>query len=66
MARSHIFRKEERDRIDRCPKCGSVLVEMYDKDTEDKMHFEFMECGECGCEYTEIYTYTFTEYMEEF
>ena len=49
-----------------CPKCNATdpNIEWGDKDWADAFAWQNATCTVCGCEFTEIYEYTQTEYEE--
>lgn len=64
-AKTHITNRVERDDISRCPFCGSAELEREDRECDGKEYWEAYTCRDCEREFTEVYTYKFTEYTEE-
>jgi len=60
MSERHITRKEQ----GWCPNCGSDNTRMFDTDSEPLMRYEFFECLDCGQEFSEVYRYDHTYWME--
>lgn len=49
-----------------CPNCGEVCeVEGGHVEIDDFHAWQDVTCLKCGCEYTEIYEYCFTEIREK-
>ena len=65
MNRVYIHERDERDEIDGCPSCGHWECELCDSGYDGKEHWAAYECGLCGQEFTEIYTYKYTDYTRE-
>ena len=49
-----------------CPKCGATDpdIEWGDKDWSGKQGWQNATCQKCGCEFTEVYEYVFSEIDE--
>lgn len=47
-----------------CPKCDSGDIEWSAKDIQDNIVYQNAICQGCGCKFTEIWKYSYTEIDE--
>ena len=57
------FNDSQKECVNHCPKCdaGENYIDWGEKDWSDETGWQNANCNRCGCDFSEVYVYSFSE-----